>query len=291
MDPIQTKNIAETLVAELPKPFVLGVSGSEGESADSIIHFAVPKNHVVVQYDNEPMLARPRRTKATATMTDEASFVAYVERNTIPGSVVWCDLNPSDSKLSFTAVFDEHDRGMPGWRAHQAKYTPRLAPEWVLWTSHNKQTKSQMAFAEFIEQNEQDISTLEGYPTSLDMMKMATEFEARQDQRLKSTVRLQSGGVALDYVANDDAGTIERMKVFDKFAIGIPVFWSVPKPGESIQAYQLRARLRYRQQQAAVNFHYELIRPDLIHQRAAQELIERVRAAIGSTPLLMGSCA
>lgn len=38
-----------------------------------------------------------------------------------------------------------------------------------------------------------------------------------------------------------------------------------------------------------VHFWYELIRPDRVHKAAAKELIERVRAGIGATPLLMGA--
>lgn len=284
----QVENIAATLAKELPKPQVLFAAPEvDGGTVPGLIHLALPKGWTTAQLDNEKMLANPRRVTAEAKLTDATSFVAYVLRNRNAGSVVWCDFNPSTYALQFTAVFDEH-QAKPGWRSHKAAFKPALSAEWGTWTRSDKQSKSQVAFAEFLEQNEQDISALDGFPTSLQMMQMATEFEARQDQRLKSTVRLQSGGIALDYVADADAGTVERMKIFDKFVIGIPVFWTQPKAGEAVAAYHVKARLRYRLASGAVNFYFELIRPDLVHQRAALELIEEIRAGIGETPLLMG---
>jgi uncharacterized protein YfdQ (DUF2303 family) len=282
------ENIAATLAKELPRPQIIASFPEPGGSAvPGLIHVSLPKGWTMAQVDNEKMLQNPRRIAAEAKMSDAASFIAYVRRNRQPGSVVWCEFSPTSYALQFTAVFDEH-HAMPGWRSHKAAFKPALSAEWGTWTRSDKQSKSQVSFAEFLEQNEQDISALEGFPTSLAMMKMATEFEARQDQRIKSTIRLQSGGIALDYVSDSDAGTIERMQVFDKFVIGIPVFWTQPKAGEALAAYHVKARLRYRMDKGSVNFYYELIRPDMVHQRAALELIEEIRAGIGETPLLMG---
>lgn len=285
------ENIAETLARELPKPELLFIDTPNAEEAmGSVSHVALPKGFTLQALDNEKLLAHPRRTVATAALADSDSFCDYVKRHAEPRSVVWCAFNPVSYAVSFTAVIDEHhDR--PGWRAHKATFAPTLSQEWQVWTRNDKQSKSQVAFAEFLEQNEPDIAALEGYPSSLQMMTMAQNFEARQDQRIKSSVRLQSGGIQLEYVADADKGTIERMSVFDKFCIGIPVFWTTPKPDAPEVAYRVKARLRYRVKEGAVTFHYELIRPDQTHQLATLALIAAVKAGIGETPLLMGACA
>lgn len=290
MDDTQ-ENLAQTLARELPAPSVLFIDqpGPSDKPEGSVTHVALPKGFAMLAIDNEKLLANPRRAVATATLADDESFCAYVNRHAELRSAVWCTFNPVTYAVSFTAVFDEHFE-VPGWREHKATFTPTLSQEWQLWTRNDKQSKSQVAFAEFLEQNEPDIAALDGYPTSLQMMAMAQNFEARQDQRIKSSVRLQNGGIQLEYVADADHGTIERMSVFDKFCIGIPVFWTVPRADAPEVAYRVKARLRYRVKDGAVTFHYELIRPDQTHQSATLALIAAVKAGIGSTPLLMGAC-
>ncbi len=63
---------------------------------------------------------------------------------------------------------------------------------WMNWKGRNggDKPRSQVDFAEFIEKIENDIADVDGFPTSLQMHAMATEFVARQDMALKSTVRV-----------------------------------------------------------------------------------------------------
>jgi uncharacterized protein YfdQ (DUF2303 family) len=114
------------------------------------------------------------------------------------------------------------------------------------------------------------------------MLEMATNFVAAQDSVFKSATRLQSGGVTMTYVADPNAETVESMKLFEKFALGIPVF----RDGG---AWGLFARLKYRLGQGKVTFHYELVRPDRVHESAARNLIEVVKTGLGDVPLLMGT--
>jgi uncharacterized protein YfdQ (DUF2303 family) len=280
---IEGENIAQTLARELPTAAVVFTDHPNGEEpAGRISYVAVPKNFDLKPIDNEALLAHPRRTKATATLTTPESFIEYVKKFGTPATMVWCHFNPQSFALSFAAVIDENAPNNAGWRSHQAKYTPEMSAEWKTWTGDNKKSKSQIDFAEFLERHEKDIASVEGFPTSLDMMTLATEFVASSEKRVKSVVRLQGGGVRLDYVEDDDAATLTAMKLFDKFAVGIPVFWAGP-------GYRIDARLKYRQAQGAVSFWYDLIRPDVVHEASALELIEKVRDGIAAVPLLMGT--
>jgi len=74
------------------------------------------------------------------------------------------------------------------------------------------------------------------------------------------------------------------MKVFERFQIGIPVFWAGP-------GYLITARLKYRNNGGKVSFWFELIRPDRVHEAAAKELIAKVQEGIGAVPMLMGACS
>ena len=85
-------------------------------------------------------------------------------------------------------------------------------------------------------------------------------------------------------IADPDQGTVESMSLFERFAIGIPVFHGDPV------AWSLIARLKYRNNGGKLSFSFELVRPDRVHQGAAKELIVKVSSGLGPVPLLMGEC-
>lgn len=281
-DPTQQPNIAETLARVLPKAEIIGLDGSPIDG--DIFHVALPAGVTLKEIDTEALLDHPRRTTASATFADAESFLAYVKRHAKPASTVaWCAFNPQTFALGFTAVIDDHGASDAGWRAHKAGFVPDMSAEWKAWKGANKNPFDQVPFAEWIQEHEEDIAAANGLPTSLQMLAMATEFVANEEHALKSAVRLQSGGVRLTYIADPDKGTTEDMKMFEKFALGIPVF-------HGGAAWSLTARLKYRIASGKVKFHYELVRPDRVHEHAALELIGKVRDGLGSVPLLMGSC-
>lgn len=280
-----TRNLAETLAEVLPTAKVVHdmTTGIEGLS---IAHVAVPKTSELreVRVDLEALLPNPRRTKAVADFSAAESFLAYVKRHATDGSAVWCQFDPQTFALNFTAVFDEHEKGKAGWRAHRARLVPDMSAEWKAWTGQNAKSMPQVTFAEWIQEHEDDItSNANGLPTSLQMHAMATDFVSNEERVLKSTVKLQSGGVRLTYIADQDAGTTETMQMFERFAIGIPVF-------HGGSAWALTARLKYRLSSGKVSFHYELVRPDRVHDGAAKELIEQVRSGLEAVPMFMGAC-
>jgi uncharacterized protein YfdQ (DUF2303 family) len=271
------ENIAATLARTLPKAELLGEAGD-------VMHYAVPSGFAIEQVDIEPTLDNPRRKRLKPAFSDAASFLAYIARHASEHTVCWCSFDPQTYALSFGAVLDDHAADKAGWRQHQASFTPAFSHEWKSWIGKNKESFKQLPFAEWIQEHEEDIAAANGLPTSLQMLEMATNFVANEERALKSAVRLQSGGVRLTYVADPDKGTTEEMKLFERFALGIPVFHG----GEP---WSITARLKYRSNASAVSFHFELVRPDRVHEHAAQEMIEAVRVGLGTVPLLMGKSA
>lgn len=281
MPDIKERTIADAIVEHLPIPHVLNTMAVA--SQDILMHVAVPKGYDLKTIDNEANLVSPRRAKGIAVLDNHNAFVEYVSRHDTGATVVWCSFDPQTSHLSFTAVFDDHGKYTPGWRGLRAQFKPQMANEWKTWSGHNEKQMPQFTFAEFLERNAIDINAGEPavYPSSLQMLAMATQFEATSDKKIKSAVRLQSGGVRIEYIDDVDAGTVAQMSAFDKFQIGIPVFWSGTP-------YRIEARLKWRQRDGALHFFYELIRPDLVHETAAENLIGLVREGIGGVPLMMG---
>ena len=84
----------------------------------------------------------------------------------------------------------------------------------------------------------------------------------------------------MSFVQDDDNQTLAQMKLFEKIAIGIPVFWN----GD---AYQITARLRYRVKEGRLTFWYELIRHDKVLEDATKTLINKIQDATG-VPLYFG---
>lgn len=281
---METKNIAETLAEVLPKVGIVG--GMTPSTADQVMLAAVPKGHELREVDLERLLPAPRRATLAAALSQPDSFLDYVRRHAGAATVVWCDFNPQTHSLAFEAVFDDLGaQQVPGWRGHRARYAPEHSAEWKVWTRANGPDKAQaqLDFAMFLERNESDIAAVDGMPTSAQMMQMATAFEANSDKRVKSIVKIQGGGTRLDFVDDNNAETEANMKLFEKFAIGVPVFWDGP-------GYRIDARLRYRHGSGKVVFWYELIRADRVHESAAKELIERIRLGLPEgVPLLMGN--
>jgi uncharacterized protein YfdQ (DUF2303 family) len=286
MDMQNTRNLAESLADLLPKAAIVHTGLNEVPGLE-IVHIAVPKGSEVkeVKVDTSDFLPNPRFTKAASMFTDSASFLEYVTRHAVPGSTVWCTFDPQAGKLSFHAVIDENTPDKAGWRRHTAKFTPDTSAEWKAWTGKNKTSMSQVEFAEWIQDHEDDIASSNSLPTSIQMLEMATNFVLHETHAVKSTVRLQGGGVAFEYIADQDAGTIERMKVFEFFGIAIPVF-----QGDRL-ASSLTARLKYRNNSGKLSFSYELLRADKAHQAAAEDIIKSIREGLGAVPLLMGACS
>lgn len=274
----EVENIAATLARVLPETQII----TRGD--DDLLHVALPQGQRLEEIDLERLLPNPRRTVATATFSDPASFTDYMRhhRTDANGATVWCAFNPQSYALSFTGVVDEHTPAAAGWRGHKAAFTPMMSAEWKAWLAQNSKPMSQLDFAEWIENHEEDFAEANGLPTLLQLKQMATNFVARQEMRFKSAIRLQDGGARLEYINDADDQTVADMKIFERFGIGIPVFWGG-------NPWQITARLKYSTAGGKLSFRYELIRPDRVHEAAAKELIEAVRAAVNPAPLRMGS--
>lgn len=276
-DPIEIENIAQTIAKEIKQPFELCTN-------DHINRVALPPGWNMKEFDDESLLDSPIRIKGLATAHDADSFIEYIDRHShTDHSTIYCMADYEKNSIVFIAIFNDHDRDCPQWQSHKLEYTTRLSVEYKNWIRNDGANMNQIEFALFLERNMDDIAIVEGMPTGSELLEMALQFEANQDMRLKSHVRLQSGGVQMQFVQDDDDATISRMTMFDRLAIGIPVFWN----GDS---YRIDARLRYRVREGKAAFWYELIRPDKVFEAASKTIIERIKAETG-LPFFFGKWA
>jgi uncharacterized protein YfdQ (DUF2303 family) len=146
--------------------------------------------------------------------------------------------------------------------------------EWQTWTKANRQQMSQLAFAEFLEDNLPDIAA----PDSTSLLEMVLAFEATKGGAFKSVQRLQSGDVNFAYVDEVTGGGAVKMP--PKIALNMPVF-------ERGEPYAVDARLKYRIKDGGLSLWYELVRPHVTSRQAFDAMISGVVARTG-IPVWMG---
>lgn len=277
----EIKGVIETTLADegsfLLKPAEIALD----KNAKGI---ALPPGWTYKEYDQKNLLEKPLRKSGLINMQDAESFISYVNRHKSHGfTSVYCNTDYLNSRISITSIINDHG-GEPDaqkWKDHIVIYKPNLSEEWNRWTLSDRKPHSQLELALFLEENLQDIPAIDGYPTGQQLLEMATSFQANQDMKFKSAIRLQNGGVNMNFIQDDDNQTLSQMKMFEKIAIGIPVFWN----GD---AYQVTARLRYRVKDGKLSFWYELIRKDKVFEDATIKLINNLKTAT-NVPFYYGS--
>ncbi|GAA5231786.1 DUF2303 family protein [Verticiella sediminum] len=276
-------NIAETAARLAPRPeIVVEAADAQGRL------IAVPEGyHIETDEALRKLEDTPRRKIGSVALRTPESFIEYVNRHKQPETLLYTTVDATAMPpLNMTAIFNEHAPGEyldspAGWCDFRAEFAPKVAFEWATWTKQDRKPMNQAEFAEFIENNIKDIATQEGFPTGTAMHQLATKFEITSDKRIRSAVRVQSGGVDIEYVDNEDAETTSRMQSFDRFQLGIPAFWQG-------QAYRLEARLRYRLREGKLTLWYELVRPDLVLDAAVETMVADIVAGT-DTQVLYGA--
>jgi len=264
------------IIDEVRRPFLMDI-GTKVLSIDGCKPLVyVPEGYEA--QDLEKYLDAPLRKQATTYLLDTDSFIKYVKKHgTDDRTVIYAFTDFEKQIAKLTCVIDDNGTAAEAtsWRTHTAIFEPTKTVEWKRWHDKNKVGMSQLDFALFIEENMPDIASgIEGMPTGTDMLKMATEFEANAERRFKQKLNIQGAGVTLEYVDNATGETIERMKVFDRFALGVKTFIGGA-------AYRVDARLRYKQNGDKLTFHFELIRSDRVFESAIKDEIAKIAVDTG----------
>lgn len=262
----------EALARELRKPHIVEVKGRP-------VIFT-PDGYTVAIH--EALLDQPTRKRGVASLHDAASFIKFVNQEGAIGSCnIYVQADYQKGLIEFDAVLNDHKGEEAQWRDYRARYQPTYSHEWEKWTAFNKKIFSQSDFASFIEENHKDIASVENMPTGAQVLQMAINFESKQEIVVKSAIRTQSGTVAFSYTNHEDGDTVQRMEMFKGFSLGV-------SPFRNGDGFRLDARLQYRTESQRLKFWYELVRPDLVLQRASETIIETVKTEC-AFPLLFGS--
>lgn len=246
---------------------------------------------------------RPRRQRGTTTMHDIDSFVAWVNRQKAPESVIFADKN----KPQITAIIDyptetpygagEHSGS--AWGEYRGALPLQLHESWKAWMEADEVYVSQAKFAAFIEdrfgdllvppseadqmRNPAMVAALSAvgatkFADPLRMLEVARGLEVHENSAVKNKTDLSTGEVQIVYESTNNAGSLNVPRAF---LLAIPVFDGGP-------AFQVSVRLRLKVGGGVIAFAPFIHRPDLILEAAFKDIVALVKAGVGDTPIFHG---
>lgn len=205
----------------------------------------------------------PRRKRGTVTALDGHAFAAYVLKHSSTDTEIWSD--PAAGQL--VAVLNAHG-DEAGWGDHRVRLGLKHTPAWKAWIEHDRQMRSQVDFAEQVEDRLVDFVE----PAGAVMLELAQTFSGKRSVRFESSKRLASGETQLQWKEDEtaQAGRKGDIAIPDAFTLGL-------KPYEGGQPYKVRARLRYRIGDGGrLALGYVIDRPDEILRAAFDDLVNLV---------------
>lgn len=245
----------------------IAVQGVEPHPIEAGVLVTVPDGRGGVKViDTDQYADHPRATKAKRTVTDAASFVAYVERHGTDATEVWADTPNS----TVVAVIDAHEgAGKPaGWEGHKLTLALEKTDAWKAWTKADGQWFQQLDFAEFIEDRASDVKT----PSSADLLELAQSFQAHRKVDFESSERMKDGqtNLAFKETVAAKAGQKGNIVIPDELLL-------VLKPYVGGPAYHVFARFRYRLNGAQLALGIVLQRPQEILDAAFADVVTAIR--------------
>jgi uncharacterized protein YfdQ (DUF2303 family) len=242
-------------------------------------------------------LTAPERRKGSARLGDLGSFIAWTTRFADVHSVLFASPDPKSPQLC--SVLDYHEataEGAPRFGQHRGIYSFPLSDEWLAWTAGNAKSMDQRKFAEFIEDRIIDIL---GDPSAMGararnlaeaiqvsfapasrLLELSRGMSIRVAAKVTSAQNLATGEVQVCYATTHEGEGGGSEKIPGAFLIGIPVF----RNGER---YELPVRLRYRLNEGALSWFYEIHGADRVFEHAFNEACEKAAHATG-LPLFVG---
>ncbi|WP_411197273.1 YfdQ family protein [Klebsiella variicola] len=229
----------------------------------------------------ESLQVAPSRIRQITNLISPGSLIAYIQRFRDARSVVFAD----KTKTQIVAVLDFHQNAeAPHWGMHKAVYNCPFSDEWKAWTAADSNKMNQIDFAEFLENNIQNVAPVgDNYsgPSGTELLEMVLAFQETRKVEFKSVKRLQDGTCQFQY--SDDKSGSGNTKIPEKISLAIAPF-------HNGAPYQIDARIRYRLRDGQLVLWYELIEPKKIVEHAFQEIVTDMENQLGEDlPIYEGS--
>ncbi|MEQ8931605.1 MAG: DUF2303 family protein [Nitratireductor sp.] len=263
--------------------FALQAAIEGARIADPVINGEHGKRHAFVPegmtlQDISDPYALPPRIEQSLQTDDAQSLMTYTNRFSDTRSILIADVDA----LTVTAVLDWHFSNNGTFEStlnaqpckHKATLKLRRSEEFKRWSAMEGILHDQMAFAEFLDENAQDIID----PDPADMIEVARELEATQGVAFKAATRLQTGERSLRY--ETETHTKGDIKVPTQFTLQIPLF-----QGE--EPVDIKASFRFRPQPDGLKLGFVWRRVDYRIQAEFAQIATRVAENTG-LPVMFG---
>ncbi|GGF43987.1 Uncharacterized conserved protein YfdQ, DUF2303 family [Mameliella alba] len=220
--------------------------------------------------------ALPPHIMAQPVVDDAQSLITYANRFSTEDSLLIADID----SLRVMACLDYHASNLdeeplaPSPRKHTATLQLRESEEFKRWNDIQGELIDQMAFAEFLDENANDIIAPE--PTV--MIEIARDLEATQGVNFKSSTRLQTGERSIVY--ETETHTKGEMKVPTQFTLQIPLF-----AGEA--PVDITASFRFRPSAGGLKLGFVWRRVEYRRQAEFQQVATRIAEGTG-LPVVFG---
>ena len=244
-----------------------------------------PEGGKVVYLRNE--LANPTRIKARPTLHDAPSLIAYVNDHNAGLAHLFANIDTS----TVVAIIDYHRRLVQGAQSatdesasptrpqyadHHAVFTARHSEEWKTWMAANGKPMSQVAFAQFLEDNAPDVTN----PTGADLMEIAENIQVSRSGSFKSKINRSSTSIHFGYSEENNA-TVNSVEIPKEFDVQL-------RPYIGCSHHKLTAKLRFKVEDGSLMLWFDLIRAEVLRREAFDAIIKRI-ADETKTAVLLGT--
>lgn len=314
------KNIAETLLAELPRlGEIQPISMPTADEPEAPFIVAVPEGLRVEDLTSKHRAVvealKPLQRTGKAVLADLDSLISWTNRFKGADTALFGQIHPAPKLIS---VIDYHGQGAPvvapeagdpaaNYGRHRAVYEFPVSEEWKRWSAIDGRALDKDVFGEFIEAQASDL--LDPTPALLGkpgdqiedweqrMIDIAAKIQGRFGQYaainlLSRELKIHEVGL-IEVKTNRDTGEAQvqfltehrspdgsPLTLPNLFMIAIPVF-------EEGALYRLAVRFRYRKAGQDVKFIASIYNPDAALRDAAREAMAHAQAETG-VPLMMG---
>lgn len=197
----------------------------------------------------EDLQRNPTRKIGHPKFTQAPSFCAYVNDHKDAATRLYIP-----TPIQFVAVIDHHaatPAGSPDWAQHRATLDLKPSQEWNLWNGKQLAKMDQRAFAQFIEDNLDEITSPEG----AELLDLVRSIKATQHAEFSSVVDEKPGVFQMSYAqtAKTTAGQKGELEIPTGFVLTL-------SPYEGGVPLNLYTRLRFEISGGKLFLWYEFVR-------------------------------